>query len=286
MVTLRRKIYKLEELFDTQKHIVMKERLFSAANLLLIILFCFSFVFTQSKKKERPIHQTAPTGLRAEELLPEIKEYAFVIKIDRDSNITLSIQKSEDSNVLSNTSNTKPLSDFFSGFSKLQNSKTRQKPKNSPDQIVIIKADSALKYNEIINVVQSSRISFTQKIKVEISKDYYIFVPPKQDEKTASQIKPNPLTLIVKLDGNMNLTLNNEAVGSLNDTSLLTSQLKQIFKDRENYGAFREGSNEVEQTLYIKAPLSAGFSDVIKLVNILKDAGANPIGLQVDDLDL
>ena len=264
----------------------MKEKLFSAANLLLIILLCFSFVFTQSKKKERPIQQTAPTGLRAEELLPEIKDYAFVIKIDRDSNITLSIQKSEDSNVLSNTSNTKSLSDFFSGFFALQNSKTRQKPKNSLDPIVIIKADSALKYGEIINVVQASRISFTQKIKVEISKDYHAFVPPKPNEKPASQIKPNPLTLIVKLDGNMNLTLNNEAAGSLNDTSLLTSQLKQIFKDRETYGAFREGSNEIEQTLYIKAPLSVGFSDVIKLVNALKDVGANPIGLQVDDLDL
>lgn len=107
---------------------------------------------------------------------------------------------------------------------------------------------------------------------------------PKPDENNA-QVKPNPLTLVVainKSDGA--LTLNNEALGNVTDTADLTNRLTTIFKEREANGSFREGTNEVEKTLFIKSPRSIRYGDVVKVIDAVKVAGASPIGLQIDDL--
>lgn len=107
---------------------------------------------------------------------------------------------------------------------------------------------------------------------------------PKPDQDN-SQVKPNPLTLVVsinKSDGA--LTLNNEALGNVTDTAELTNRLSTIFKEREANGSFREGTNEVEKTLFLKSPRSIRYGDVVKVIDAVKVAGASPIGLQIDDL--
>ncbi len=107
---------------------------------------------------------------------------------------------------------------------------------------------------------------------------------PKPEDKIA-QPKPNPLTLVVSIDkSNLGLKLNSEDVGNVTDTTQLQDRLRQIFKDRQEQGTFREGTNEVEKTLFIKAPRSLKYGDVVKVIDGLKVAGAQPIGLQVDDL--
>jgi biopolymer transport protein ExbD len=107
---------------------------------------------------------------------------------------------------------------------------------------------------------------------------------PKPDDVQAN-VKPNPLTLVVainKSDGA--LTLNNEALGNVTDTEALTNRLSTIFKEREANGSFREGTNEVEKTLFLKSPRSIRYGDVVKVIDAVKVAGASPIGLQIDDL--
>jgi biopolymer transport protein ExbD len=47
---------------------------------------------------------------------------------------------------------------------------------------------------------------------------------------------------------------------------------------------FREGTNEVEKTVFIKSPKSVRYGDVIKVIDAAKMVGASPIGLQIDDL--
>lgn len=96
--------------------------------------------------------------------------------------------------------------------------------------------------------------------------------------------RPNPLTLVVTVDNNLNLKLNSDEMGNTSDTSALSGKLTQVFKDRENQGTFREGTNEVEKTLFIKAPRSVKYGEVVKVVDAVKVAGAQPIGLQIDDL--
>jgi biopolymer transport protein ExbD len=78
--------------------------------------------------------------------------------------------------------------------------------------------------------------------------------------------------------------LNNESAGSIDDTQPLTDKLAGIFKERENNRVMREGTNQIEKTIFIKSPTSARYGDVVKIIDAAKLAGAEPIGLQIDDL--
>lgn len=111
-------------------------------------------------------------------------------------------------------------------------------------------------------------------------------VPAEPDEtQEVTPAKPNPLTLVVAVNkANGSVTLNNEPAGNVGDTENLTTKLSQIFKDRENNGVFREGTNEVEKTVFVKAPKTIKYGEVVNVIDAIKTAGAQPIGLQIDDL--
>ena len=107
---------------------------------------------------------------------------------------------------------------------------------------------------------------------------------PKPDDTQVTP-KPNPLTLVVAINkADKKITLNNEAAGDVSNADDLTSRLSAIFKDREAGGVFREGTNEVEKTVFIKSPRSVRYGDVVRVIDAVKQAGAQPIGLQIDDL--
>ena len=110
-------------------------------------------------------------------------------------------------------------------------------------------------------------------------------VPAEPKNQPNLDVKPNPLTLVIGINSaTKGVTLNNEAAGDVSDASALTSKLQEIFKQRENNGVFRENSNEIEKTVFIKSPKSMRYGEVVKVIDAAKLAGASPIGLQVDDL--
>ena len=110
-------------------------------------------------------------------------------------------------------------------------------------------------------------------------------VPAEPKDQPQANVKPNPLTLVVAINKDTKaVTLNNEPFGNVTDTEKLTDKLKEIFKQREDNGVLREGSNEVEKTLFIKSPKRVRYGDVVRVIDAAKWAGATPIGLQVDDL--
>lgn len=110
-------------------------------------------------------------------------------------------------------------------------------------------------------------------------------VPAEPKDQTNVDVKPNPLTLVISINSeSKQVTLNNEGYGDVTDTSRLGDKLKEIFKQRSDNGVLREGSNEVEKTVFIKSPKSVVYGDVVRVIDAAKDAGASPIGLQIDDL--
>ena len=110
-------------------------------------------------------------------------------------------------------------------------------------------------------------------------------VPAEPKNQQNLEVKPNPLTLVVAINGGTKaITLNNQSAGDVSDASSLTAQLQEIFKSREANGVFREGTNEIEKTIFIKSPTSVRYGDVVKVIDAAKLAGASPIGLQIDDL--
>ena len=110
-------------------------------------------------------------------------------------------------------------------------------------------------------------------------------VPAEPKKQENLEVKPNPLTLVVTINrASRGIQLNNESAGSIDDTQPLTDRLSAIFKERENNRVMREGTNEIEKTIFIKSPTSVRYGDVVKVIDAAKLAGAEPIGLQIDDL--
>ena len=110
-------------------------------------------------------------------------------------------------------------------------------------------------------------------------------VPAEPKDEQQVNVKPNPLTLVVGINRDSKaVTLNNDPFGDVSDTEKLTNKLREIFKERENNGVFREGTNQVEKTVFIKSPKSIHYGDVVRVIDAAKFAGAEPIGLQIDDL--
>ena len=112
---------------------------------------------------------------------------------------------------------------------------------------------------------------------------------PNQD---LSQIKPNPLTLVVFISPDGKLKLNTEEMGSISDTSQLSTRLVEVFKGRigKGYKAGMETRSDlpeeerIEKTVFIKAPRAIPYGTGVKVIDAIKGAGASPVGLQVDDL--
>lgn len=110
-------------------------------------------------------------------------------------------------------------------------------------------------------------------------------VPAEPKDQQNLDVKPNPLTLVVAINrNNRTITLNNEPAGSVDEPEALLNTLKSIFTQREQNDVRREGTNEIEKTIFIKSPRSIKYGDVARVIDTVKEAGAQPIGLQIDDL--
>jgi biopolymer transport protein ExbD len=114
---------------------------------------------------------------------------------------------------------------------------------------------------------------------------------PEPDDK----VQPNLLTLVVTIKSDRSLALNRDSdMGSVYDTTKLCATLADLFRQRAVNHAYKYELRDridlpedvrVEKTVFIKAPRSLPYADVIRVLDSLKGAGASPIGLQIDDLN-
>ena len=119
-------------------------------------------------------------------------------------------------------------------------------------------------------------------------------IPTQRDpNEDLSKLKPNPLTLVVSIASDLSIKLNQDSLGSVNDTSPLALRLEQVFRQRKETRAYKIGfetrsdlkdDDRIEKTVFVKAPRALKYGDVVKVIDAIKGAGANPVGLQVDDL--
>ena len=118
-------------------------------------------------------------------------------------------------------------------------------------------------------------------------------IPTQRDpNEDVSKLKPNPLTLVVSITPDLQIKLNQDSMGSVNDTSALSAKLQQTFQQRKAQHAYKVGmetstvpeDQKIEKTVFVKAPRALHYGDVVKVIDAIKGAGASPVGLQVDDL--
>jgi biopolymer transport protein ExbD len=114
--------------------------------------------------------------------------------------------------------------------------------------------------------------------------------PPTRQE----HIIPDPLILVVTIDNESRLSLNQQpGLGSVSDMGKLNAELSRTFQRRTETGAYRHtyagetdasAEDRIQKTVFIKAPRSLAYGEVAKVIDGIKGAGANPVGLQIDDL--
>ena len=93
------------------------------------------------------------------------------------------------------------------------------------------------------------------------------------------RVESPPDTLVVSYSSDGTVRINKEpAIATVADPTNLSAQLREIFRMRE------ENANR-ERTVFIKAPTALDYGSVAKLIDAVKAGGADPISLQIDDLE-
>ena len=107
--------------------------------------------------------------------------------------------------------------------------------------------------------------------------------------------KPNPYTLVVALNSDLSLRVNkNEKIGTVEEPEKLIKFLSKTFQERKENRVYAEEKQnrsdlsedeKIQKTVFIKAPRSVNYGNVAKVIDAVKISGAEPIGLQIDDLE-
>ena len=115
------------------------------------------------------------------------------------------------------------------------------------------------------------------------------------EPKATTKINSHPYTLVVAINADSTLRLNTETdVGGVQNAEKLVERISDIFRQRIENRVFAEEKilrtdlpedERIERTVFIKAPRSIDFGSVVKIIDAAKIAGANPISLQIDDLN-
>ena len=152
--------------------------------------------------------------------------------------------------------------------------KLKQLLKDRPpdEQIVYIKAASDVRYGTVVTVVNAIRELGVDRIGLVADKKNKANVAPSLPEAgpTNSSSETNePIyqgTIVIEVKGGTQINLNSREV----PLSGLGSRLKAMLDGRS------------DKAIFIKAPATLNYGEVVKVIDLAKAAGAYPIGLQTD----
>ena len=109
--------------------------------------------------------------------------------------------------------------------------------------------------------------------------------------------KLSPRTLIVSVEGAGTLRLIRGATivaeGSVGEPGEVASRLAREWRERIASGAWKDGfesradlapDSRIERTVFVRAPASLRYGEVARVIDAVKGAGAEPVGLQTDGL--
>ncbi|MGH9902261.1 MAG: biopolymer transporter ExbD, partial [Pyrinomonadaceae bacterium] len=121
---------------------------------------------------------------------------------------------------------------------------------------------------------------------------------PEKSEELQQEAKQSPRTLIIEIakDLKVKLLRGGQQIGeaSVNDPGPVAARLAQEFQERKDTNTFKPGfenrpdlqpDERIEKTVFVKAPQSFRYGEVVKVIDAIKGAGANPVGLQTELLE-
>lgn len=120
-------------------------------------------------------------------------------------------------------------------------------------------------------------------------------IPEPPEPPTGPPPPASHLTLVVAIKEDRTLELNRLGdMGSVGDPGKLSAALVRVFQERLEQHAYRPDmlyrgdppdNARIQKTVFIKAPKSLPYGEVVKVLDGIKGAGAQPVGLQIDELD-
>jgi biopolymer transport protein ExbD len=190
------------------------------------------------------------------------------------------------------------------------------KGRREEDRVVYLAGSQSVDYEKVVEVLKTIREQHVDQFALIVNRGgpgeipggtFLVMVPTLRDPgEDVSKLKPNPLTLVVTVSSDLELKLNHDSGprrgqlcfssapnGFGSDPDNIRKFLECLFAYRTKLHAYKPDmerrsdippEQRTEKTTFIKAPRSIKYGDVLRVVNALQGAGANPIGLQIDDL--
>lgn len=168
-------------------------------------------------------------------------------------------------------------------------------------QLIYLNASGSLKYLSVVRIVDTLRKENIENLSLIVLPEVKTDVPfqvlkvklmpePKDEDISNSPDAPHKLTYLnmqkddkisfAKYDEKYNFKLDKEEI----KLEELEAKIKQLFKEREEKKIFRQGTNEIDKRIYIKATKSNGFTQIVRMIDAATGAGAE-VYLQIDDLE-
>jgi hypothetical protein len=200
-----------------------------------------------------------------------ISDFAFVVDLAANGEAKVVVQAYEHTNKLT-------AGEFATIYLSLINGGVYDDSKlvRSLVPVIIIRPAPDISYGDILKFAGPLRTFGPNTIKVAVGQNEYAVVPAAIKEDS-TDVKPNPLTLIVNVGENLNVDLNGDRYGNMKDFEGLTIELKRIFREREDQAVFRPNTYETEKTVGIRLPEKMAFSEAMRLVAAIRDAGSDRI---------
>lgn len=149
-----------------------------------------------------------------------------------------------------------------------------------------------MKDSRVLAIVVSAALTLITGCQGTLKPAEFKEVVPERAEEIIKAAKESPLTIIVSIDGEYRVFLNKERVGTTEDVTLLKEILAQALERRKQaYRARAENASpdadeeSDQKVVFVSAPSSFKYGEVIKVVEAIKGVGGEPIGLQSENPD-
>jgi biopolymer transport protein ExbD len=190
------------------------------------------------------------------------------------------------------------------------------KGRREAQRVVYLAGSQSVDYEKVVEILKIIREQHVDQFGLIVNRGdsseiavgrFLIMVPTLRDPgEEVSKLKPNPLTLLVSVSSELGLKLNQDSGprrgqlcfssapnGFGSDPDNVQRFLTCLFAHRTKLRAYKVGmetridiplEERIEKIVFVNASRSIKYGDVLRVVNALKGAGTNPIGLKLDDL--
>src|SRR2546423_2941759 len=118
---------------------------------------------------------------------------------------------------------------------------------------------------------------------------------PQLPEDTRERLSPRTLVVEVGDGSRLSLLRGKDLIaeGTIEDAGAVAARLAEEWRERKSKGDWRPEmtaradlapDERIERTVFVRAPRSVLYGEVAKVVDAIKGAGAQPVGLQTDEL--